>query len=103
MTVHNHGPAEGPGLDCPERETQIGLRGACLPTYVEIELVDGPLDGQMMSVDESMGTIVLLTAPQRPFWTKDEDPPRAIEPGRLIYRARDTWNPRTRMRQYVLD
>lgn len=29
--VHNHGPAEGPGLGCPERMTDTGLRGACLP------------------------------------------------------------------------
>lgn len=29
--VHNHGPAEGRGLSCPERETDAGkLRGACM-------------------------------------------------------------------------
>lgn len=30
MTVHNHGPAEGPGLGCPERTIDGSLRGACL-------------------------------------------------------------------------
>lgn len=31
MTVHNHGPAEGRGLDCPEvRDLQGNLRGDCL-------------------------------------------------------------------------
>lgn len=48
MTVHNHGPAEGRGLDCPERRTAIGnyLRGACLPDPVEPEPYcdHGPLD-----------------------------------------------------------
>jgi len=28
--VHNHGPAEGRGLDCPERVVEGQLRGACL-------------------------------------------------------------------------
>lgn len=28
--VHNHGPTEGRGLDCPERRTDAGLVGACL-------------------------------------------------------------------------
>lgn len=28
--VHNHGPDEGRGLDCPERKTEYGLKGACL-------------------------------------------------------------------------
>lgn len=27
--VHNHGPEDGPGLACAERQTQTGLRGAC--------------------------------------------------------------------------
>jgi hypothetical protein len=46
--VHNHGPAEGPGLGCPERRTEIGgyLRGACLPDPVEPEPYcdHGPFD-----------------------------------------------------------
>lgn len=48
MTVHNHGPAEGPGLGCPERRTEIGgyLRGACLPDPVDPEPYcdHGPFD-----------------------------------------------------------
>jgi hypothetical protein len=28
--VHNHGPEEGAGLDCAERRTENGLRGACM-------------------------------------------------------------------------
>lgn len=28
--VHDHGPAEGRGLDCPERTVEGRLRGACL-------------------------------------------------------------------------
>ena len=58
---------------------------------IEVELLGGPLDGQLMAVDESMGTIVLLSAPQVPFWAKDDDSPaRMIEPERLIYRAPNT-------------
>ena len=30
MPVHNHGPAEGRGLDCPERATPAGLKGWCI-------------------------------------------------------------------------
>jgi hypothetical protein len=30
MTVHNHGPNEGPGLSCRETRTEGGLIGACL-------------------------------------------------------------------------
>lgn len=31
MTVHNHGPADGPGLDCGEQKMEDGfLRGHCL-------------------------------------------------------------------------
>jgi len=30
--VHNHGPEEGEGLDCPETQRLDGsLKGACLP------------------------------------------------------------------------
>lgn len=32
MIVHNHGPAEDRGLDCPERLVDGRLRGACLRT-----------------------------------------------------------------------
>lgn len=28
--VHDHGPAEGPGLGCPEQIIDGQLRGACL-------------------------------------------------------------------------
>ena len=30
MTVHNHGPEDGPGLACPESRVDGQLRGACL-------------------------------------------------------------------------
>lgn len=106
MTVHNHGPAEGRGLDCPERRTPLGLRGACLPTTVEIELLGGPLDGHLMTVTEDLIDVVALQpAEALPAWgcAGESDPiPETIDYRRLVYRARDTWNPRTRRRQYVL-
>lgn len=40
--VHNHGPAEGRGLDCPERRLPDGtLRGACLALRVKVRKVNG--------------------------------------------------------------
>jgi hypothetical protein len=40
MSVHNHGPAEGEGLSCPERTTSAGVTvGSCLDRkYPEVEL-----------------------------------------------------------------
>jgi len=32
--VHNHGPAEGRGLDCGERVVEGNLRGWCMDEYV---------------------------------------------------------------------
>lgn len=41
MDVHNHGPAEGLGLDCPERRLPDGsLRGACMPAAEPSALAD---------------------------------------------------------------
>jgi len=40
--VHNHGPAEGRGLDCNERRDAGGsLRGACQPDYFTAPNVTG--------------------------------------------------------------
>ncbi|WP_159702438.1 hypothetical protein [Arthrobacter sp. 18067] len=73
---------------------------------LEIELLGGPLDGQVMAVDESMRHVVMLVSPPQPApcWAQPDDIyPTLEELPRLIYSARDTWNPRTRRRQYVLD
>lgn len=32
--VHNHGPAEGRGLDCGERVVEGNLRGWCMDEYI---------------------------------------------------------------------
>lgn len=32
MTVHNHGPSQGAGLDCPEQIVNGELKGACMTT-----------------------------------------------------------------------
>ena len=67
MPVHNHGPAEGRGLDCPERTTPEGLRGACMPDalvpdwYLELwagRLAEEPCPHLSMTGDE--GPVELL-------------------------------------------
>lgn len=68
----------------------------------EIELLGGPLDGQTMTIPEDLIEIVTLQPPDpMPAW-RESAPFETIECRRLVYRARDTWNPRTRRRQYVL-
>lgn len=49
MAVHNHGPAEGRGLDCGERRMPDGtLRGWCLDGYTA-ERGSTPSDAGMSS------------------------------------------------------
>lgn len=56
MTVHNHGPAEGRGLDCPETILEGRLTGICLVSedqgtgFIEIP-VEKIIDGEVVVVD----------------------------------------------------
>lgn len=48
MAVHNHGPDEGRGLDCPEQIVNKRLRGACMPKKHVLRVARDEVDVTML-------------------------------------------------------
>ena len=72
-------------------------------TGIEAELVGGPADGQLLTVDGPLPAVIRVPIPSPLGWADPRldngYPVAALDV--LLYEVRDTWNPRTRRRQYA--
>ncbi|UVF61176.1 hypothetical protein SEA_AOKA_53 [Arthrobacter phage Aoka] len=69
---------------------------------IPVELVGGPADGTLLQVQDPPPRYLQLAAASLPARDPAPDPDAVVEVRMILYLDRETWNPKTRCRQYVL-